>query len=339
VTVSTHPVFHRFVVKESIMRLSNLMPSLLTLGLAWLAPAAYAQGAYPNKPVRMIVPFPAGQATDMVARMLAEGLGRTWGQQVVVENRPGVPGMMVGKEAPADGYTLTFGTSGTLAVNPAVIAKISYDTQRDYTMIHGGAIIPMVIVASANSPFQSLKDLVDAARKEPGKLNIGYGGVNNTQHLTGELFKSYAKVDLVGVNYKGSAAAVTDLLGGQVTLLVDSLAATVPHIKSGKIRPLAISTLQRVPQMPDLPTVAETFPGFEGVGWAGLVAPKGTPQAIVDKISDDTLKVLSDPKMRELIIDRGMVPDLRGAREWGDFVNAEVLKWVEAARKAGLKPE
>ena len=321
------------------MRFRTVFSGLLATCLMWGSLTVSAQGTFPNKPVRMIVPFPAGQATDMVARMLAEGLGRIWGQQVVVENRPGVPGMMAGKEAPADGYTLTFGTSGTLAVNPAVYAKLTYDTQRDFAMIHGGGVIPMVIVASATSPFQSIKDLVEAARKEPGKYNIGYGGVNNTQHLTGELFKSYAKVDLVGVTYKGSAAAVTDLLGGQVSLLVDSLAATMPHIKSGKIRPLAISTLQRVPQMPDLPTVAETFPGFEGVGWAGLVVPKGTPQAVVDKISDDTHKVLSDARIRELIIDRGMVPDMRGAREFGDFVNAEVLKWSDAARKANLKAD
>lgn len=187
------------------------LAALLTVG-AW---SAVAQTAYPNKPVRMIVPFPAGQATDMVARMIAEGLSRSWGHQVVVENRPGVPGMMAGKEALPDGYTLTFGTSGTLAVNPAVYSKLTYDTQRDFAMVHGGGIIPMVIVASATSPFQTLKDLVEAARKEPGKYNIGYGGVNNTQHLTGELFKSYAKVDLVGVTYKGSAAAVTDLLGGR----------------------------------------------------------------------------------------------------------------------------
>ncbi len=298
-----------------------------------------AQGAYPNKPVRMIVPFPAGQATDIVARMLAEGLSRTWGQQVVVENKLGVPGMMTGKDAAPDGYTLTFGSSGTLAVNPAVYSKLSYDTNRDFVMINGAGIIPMIIVASAATPFNSLKDLVEAAKKEPGKYNIGYGGVNNTQHLTGELFKSYAKVDLVGVTYKGSAAAVTDLLGGQVTLLVDSLAATMPHIKSGKIRPLAISTLQRVPQMPDLPTVAETFPGFEGVGWAGLIAPKGTPQAIVDKISEDSRRILNDPKIRDLIIDRGMVPDVRGPKEWGDFVNAEVSKWADAARKANLKAD
>jgi tripartite-type tricarboxylate transporter receptor subunit TctC len=298
-----------------------------------------AQGAYPSKPVRMIVPFPAGQATDIVARMLAEGLSRTWGQQVVVENKLGVPGMMAGKDAAPDGYTLTFGSSGTLAVNPAVYSKLSYDTNRDFVMINGAGIIPMIIVASAATPFNSLKDLVEAAKKEPGKYNIGYGGVNHTQHLTGELFKSYAKVDLVGVTYKGSAAAVTDLLGGQVTLLVDSLAATMPHIKSGKIRPLAISTLQRVPQMPDLPTVAETFPGFEGVGWAGLIAPKGTPQAIVDKISEDSRRILNDPKIRDLIIDRGMVPDVRGPKEWGDFVNAEVSKWADAARKANLKAD
>ena len=321
------------------MRSRSVLRGWLVICLAWCSLTVSAQGVYPNKPVRMIVPFPAGQATDMVARMLADGLGRQWGQQVVVENRPGVPGMMAGKEAAPDGYTLTFGTSGSLAVNPAVFSKLTYDTQRDYAMIHGAAIIPMVIVASAASPFMNLKDLVEAARKEPGKYNIGYGGVNNTQHLTGELFKSYAQIDLVGVTYKGSAAAVTDLLGGQVSLLVDSLAATMPHIKSGKIRPLAISTLQRVPQMPEMPTVAETFPGFEGVGWAGLVAPRGTPQAVIDKISLDTQKVLSDAKIREQIIDRGMVPDLRGAREFAEFVSAEIQKWSEAARKANLKAD
>jgi tripartite-type tricarboxylate transporter receptor subunit TctC len=287
----------------------------------------------------MIVPFPAGQATDMVARMLAEGLARLWGQPVVVDNRPGVPGMMAGKDAAPDGYTLTLGTSGTLAVNPAVMAKLAYDAKQDYAMIHGGATVPMMIVTSASAPFQSLKDVIEAAQKEPGKFNVAYGGVNNTQHLTGELLKAQAKIDVVGVTYKGSAAAVTDLLGGQVTLLVDSLASTLPHIKAGKMRALAISSSQRVPQMPDLPTVAETFPGFEGVGWAGLVAPKGTPQAIIDKISDDTLKVLNDPKMRDLIIERGLVPDIRGAKEWGEFVNAEVIKWTEVARKVGLKPE
>ncbi|MFZ2737763.1 MAG: tripartite tricarboxylate transporter substrate binding protein [Burkholderiaceae bacterium] len=311
----------------------------LTL-LLMLSPAlvAQTQGHYPSKPVRLIVPFPAGQATDIVARLMAESLAKIWGQQVYVENRSGVPGMVAGRDAAPDGYTITLGTSGTLAVNPAVFSKLPYDTNRDFVLLNGAAIAPMVLVANPGLPFNNLKDLIDAARREPGKFNLGYGGVNNTQHLGGELFKYRVGIDLVGVNYKGSAAAVTDLLGGQIPLLVDSLAATLPHIKSGKIKPLASFTLQRLPQLPDLPTVAELgYPGFEGVGWAGLVLPKGTPNDLVEKIGADIRRVLDEPLMRERILERGMVADPRGPKEWGDFVSAEVVKWSEAAKRANLK--
>jgi tripartite-type tricarboxylate transporter receptor subunit TctC len=288
----------------------------------------------------LIVPFPPGQATDIIARLLADSLTRIWGQQVIVDNRPSVQGMVAGRDAAADGYTITFGTSGTLAVNPAVFSKLPYDPSKDFIMVNGGSIAPMIIVADPNLPYNTLKDLIDAAKKAPGKLNIGYGGVNNTQHLTGELFKYSAGIDMVGINYKGSAAAVTDLLGGQIQILVDSLAATLPHIKSGKMRALAITTLQRVPQLPDLPTVAELgYPGFEGVGWAGLVVPKGTPGEIVDKIGTDVRRVLNDPAMRERILDRGMVADARGPKEWTEFVNAEGVKWAEAARRANVKAD
>jgi tripartite-type tricarboxylate transporter receptor subunit TctC len=301
---------------------------------------AYAQGSYPNKPVRLIVPFPPGQATDIVARLLADSLTKVWGQQVIVDNRASVQGMVAGRDAPADGYTITFGTSGTLAVNPAVFSKLPYDPAKDFIMVNGGSIAPMIIVADPGLQYNTLKELIDAAKKQPGKLNVGYGGVNNTQHLTGELFKFVAGIDMVGINYKGSAAAVTDLLGGQVQILVDSLAATLPHIKSGKMKALAITTLQRVPQLPDLPTVAELgYPGFEGVGWAGMVVPKGTPNEIVEKIGADVRRVLNDPLMRERILDRGMIADPRGPREWTEFVNAEVVKWAEAARRANLKAD
>jgi tripartite-type tricarboxylate transporter receptor subunit TctC len=301
---------------------------------------AHAQGSYPNKPVRMIVPFPPGQATDIIARFLADSLTKIWGQQVIVDNRPSVQGMVAGRDAPADGYTVTFGTSGTLAVNPAVFSKLPYDPLKDFIMVSGGVIIPMIIVADAALPYNSLKELIDAAKKAPGKLNVGYGGVNNTQHLTGELFKYTTGTDMVGINYKGSAAAVTDLLGGQIQILVDSLAATIPHIKSGKMKALAIGSLQRVPQLPDLPTVAELgYPGFEGVGWAGVVVPKGTPNEIVEKIGADVRRALNDPLMRERIIDRGMVVDARGPKEWSEFVNAEVVKWGEAARRANVKAD
>jgi tripartite-type tricarboxylate transporter receptor subunit TctC len=308
--------------------------------LSALGLTAHAQGNYPNKPVRLIVPFPPGQATDIVARLLADSLTRVWGQQVIVDNRASVQGMVAGRDAPADGYTITFGTSGTLAVNPAVISKLPYDPAKDFIMVSGGSIAPMIIVADPGLPYNTLKDLIDAAKKAPGKLNVGYGGVNNTQHLTGELFKYTAGIDMVGINYKGSAAAVTDLLGGQIQILVDSLASTLPHIKSGKMKALAITTLQRVPQLPDLPTVAELgYPGFEGVGWAGMVVPKGTPGEIVEKIGADVRRVLNDPLMRERIMDRGMIADARGPKEWSEFVNAEVVKWAEAARRANLKAD
>ena len=319
-----------------------MLNALIALVSAWLlvaaGSAANAQDNFPNKPVRMIVPFPAGQATDIVARLMADSLGKLWGQQVVVENRPGVPGMMAGRDAPADGYTITLGTSGTLAVNPGVYSKLPYESARDYAFVSGGSVVPMIIVANPTLPYNTLKELVDAAKKEPGRFNIGYGGVNNTQHLTGEYFKSSAGIDMVGINYKGSAAAVTDLLGGQILLLVDSLAATLPHIKAGKIKPLAITSLQRVPQLPDLPTVAELgYPGFEGVGWAGLIVPKATPNDIVEKIGADVRRVLSEPAMRERLVERGMVADPRGPKEWGEFVSAEVAKWGNVAKRANVK--
>ena len=299
---------------------------------------AQAQTNFPEKPVKLIVPFPPGQATDIIARMIAEKLTIAWGQQVIVENKTGVPGMVAGSTAAPDGYTMTMGTSGVLAVNPAVFEKLPYDVTKDFIYVGGLAITPMIVVVNAALPYNTVQELVAAAKKEPGKFNVGYGGVNNTQHLTGELFKFTTDVNMVGVNYKGSAAAVTDLLGGQISILVDSMAVALPHIKSGKLKPLAITTLQRVPQLPDLPTVAESgYPGFEGVGWQGLVVPKGTPPAVVQKISADVAKILADPTMQKNIIDKGMVPDPRGAGPWSDFVYAEMKKWKAAAKQANIK--
>ena len=319
--------------------LHRLLVSLL-IAVAALGSQATAQTptTFPARPVHFIVPFPPGQATDIVARLVADSLTATWGQQVYVENKPGIPGMIAGHNAAPDGYTMTIGTSGMLVVNPSVYEKLPYDTLNDYTFIGGLAITPMVVVVRADSPYRTLADLLDAARREPGKLNIGYGGINNTQHLTGEYLKFVAGVNMVGITYKGSANAVTDLLGGQISILVDSLAATLPQIKSGKFRALAVSTLERVPQMPDLPTVAESgFPGFESIGWQGLVVPKGTPAEVVNKISRDVAYLLADPQMQTRLIDKGLVPDPRGAQAWGKFVRAELEKWSEAAKRANIR--
>ena len=298
----------------------------------------HAQTSFPEKPVKLIVPFPPGQATDIIARMIAEKLTLAWGQQVIVENKTGVPGMVAGSTAAADGYTMTMGTSGVLAVNPAVFDKLPYDVTKDFVYVGGLAITPMIVVVSADLPYNTVQELIAAAKKEPGKFNVGYGGVNNTQHLTGELFKFTTGVNMVGVNYKGSASAVTDLLGGQISILVDSMAVALPHIKSGKLKALAITTLQRVPQLPDLPTVAESgYPGFEGVGWQGLIVPKGTPPAIVQKISADVARILAVPEMQKNIIDKGMVAAPRGAGPWSEFVFAEMKKWKAAAQQANIK--
>jgi len=297
-----------------------------------------AQTSFPEKPVKLIVPFPPGQATDIIARMIADKLTRAWGQQVIVENKNGIPGMVAGSTAAPDGYTMIMGTSGVLTVNPAVFDKLPYDVTKDFVYVGGLAITPMIIVVSASLPYDTIKELIDAAKKEPGKFNVGYGGVNNTQHLTGELFKYTTGVNMVGVNYKGSASAVTDLLSGQISILVDSLAVTLPHIQAGKLKPLAITTLQRVPQLPALPTLSESgYPGFEGVGWQGLIVPKGTPNAIVQKISTDVAQVLADPDMQKSIIDKGMVADPRGAGPWSEFVFAEMKKWKAAAVQANIK--
>jgi tripartite-type tricarboxylate transporter receptor subunit TctC len=317
---------------------------LLTIAIAMIAAStsfqSVAQGAYPNKPVKLIVPFPPGQATDIVGRLLADGLTKEWGQPVVVENKGNtIVGMLDGKKAPADGYTITFGTSGTLGVNPSLYSKLQYGP-KDFEMVNGVFIVPLMIVAHPSFPYNNVKDLIAAAKKEPNKFNIGYAGTGTSQHLTGELFKSSAKVEMTGVNYKGSGPAMTDLLGGQIPLLVDSLASALPQVKAGKIKALAMTSAQRVPQLPDVPTVAEAgLPGFEGSGWGGLVVPAGTPPAVVTKISADVQKLLRDPEFQQKIIDRGAIPDPRGAKEWSAFVDSEVVKWGDVIKKANLKAD
>ena len=317
---------------------------LLTIAIAMIAAStsfqSVAQGAYPNKPVKLIVPFPPGQATDIVGRLLADGLTKEWGQPVVVENKGNtIVGMLDGKKAPADGYTITFGTSGTLGVNPSLYSKLQYGP-KDFEMVNCVFIVPLMIVAHPSFPYNNVKDLIAAAKKEPNKFNIGYAGTGTSQHLTGELFKSSAKVEMTGVNYKGSGPAMTDLLGGQIPLLVDSLASALPQVKAGKIKALAMTSAQRVPQLPDVPTVAEAgLPGFEGSGWGGLVVPAGTPPAVVTKISADVQKLLRDPEFQQKIIDRGAIPDPRGAKEWSAFVDSEVVKWGDVIKKANLKAD
>ena len=324
--------------------MNRLLLSLMLMVAAQVtfAPLVLAQ-SFPSRPVRLMVPFPPGQATDIVSRMVAERLTTVWGQAVVVENRAGgggVPGMLAGRDAPADGYTITLGTSGTIGVNPGIYTKLAYDPVKEFAMVGGMFTVPLMLVAHPTLPYNNLKELVDAAKKAPGTINWAYPGTGTSQHLTGELFKSLAAVDLTGIPYKGSGPAMTDLLGAQVKLMMDSLASALPHIKAGKIKAIAMTTAQRVPQLPDVPTVAESgFPGFEGVGWGGLVVPIATPKDIVEKISVDVRRILLDPAMQARITERGAIADPRTSAEFTAFARAEVVKWAAIAKQSKIQVE
>ena len=325
----------------TVARISML--ALLLLQSVLAAQAQQQAQAYPARTVRMIVPFPPGQATDIVARMVAERLSTVWNQPVIVDNRGGgggVPGMIAGRDAPADGYTIMLGTSGTVAVNPALYAKLPYDPQKEFAMTGGMMTVPLMLVAHPGFQFGTVKELVDAAKRAPGTINWAFPGTGTAQHLTGELFKSRAGIDIVGVPYKGSGPAMTDLLGGQVTLMMDSLASALPQIKAGKLKAIAMTSAARVPQLPDVPTIAESgFAGFEGVGWGGLLMPVATPREIVEKVSADVRRILQDAAMQARIAERGAIADPRTSAEFAAFVKAEIIKWADIVKQARIQVE
>ena len=305
-----------------------------------LSAVAHAQ-QFPSKPVKIIVPFPAGQATDLAARIIAEALGKEWNQSVVVENiggGAGIPGMVTGRGAPADGHTLLMGTSAVLVVNPAIMEKLPYDPMNDYIPIGPVFRNPLIIVANDSVPFRNVKELVDYAKKNPGKLNWGYPGAGTTQHLTGELFKQVAGVDIQGVMYKGSAQAVQDLLGGTIPMSVDGIGPNLPHIKSGKLRAIASTGEARASQLPDVPTVAEQgYPGFSGEGWGGVVVPKGVPNDIVMKLSRDLAKVMNDPALQDRLTKAGLAVDNAPRDQWIAMFKRTHQAWGDVARKNNIK--
>jgi len=320
---------------------------MIRIARALLAAAALAFGTlasaqqYPTKPVKIIVPFPAGQATDLAARIIGEALAKEWNQAVVIENvggGAGIPGMVQGRGAPPDGYTLIMGTSAVLVVNPAIIEKLPYDPLNDYAYIGPVFRNPLIIVANDKAPYRTLKDMVDAAKKNPGKLNWGYPGAGTTQHLTGELFKQVAGVDIQGVMYKGSAQCVQDLLGDQIQLSVDGIGPNLQHIKSGKLRALASTGEHRSSQLPDVATVAELgYPGFSGEGWGGVVVTKGAPSEIVLKVSRDLAKVMNDKSVQERLEKAGLAVDNMPREEWIAMAKRTYATWGEVARRNNIK--
>jgi tripartite-type tricarboxylate transporter receptor subunit TctC len=310
------------------------------LGLS-VAGGALAQ-AWPQKPVRFVVPFAPGGATDIAARMLGEKLTQIWGQSVVVENRTGAGGALgaaeVARAAP-DGYTLFFPSGSVMTANQHVYAKLNYDPERDFVPVTNVVTGPQVLVVPASSPYKTVKDLIDAARKEPGKLTFGHAGIGTQTHLAAENFLYQAKIDAISIPYKGEAPAMVALIGGEITFSLSNLAGAIQHIAGGRLRALGVTSTTAAPQLPDVPPIAKFLPGFENAGWFGIVAPAGTPKEIVQKVYVDTRKTILSTEMKARFYAQGLAPVGNSPAEFAAAMKAESQLWakVVAERKIQVK--
>ena len=298
---------------------------------------------YPARPVRLVVPFSAGAGvTDIMARLTAQRLGEQLGQQFVVDNRPGVSGI-VGTEivakAPADGYTLLV-MNVSFVVNPSLYRKLPYDSQKDFVPVTMLNSAPLVLVVNPAVPAKSVQELLALARARPGQLNYGSGGPGTTPHLSTELFKSLAGIDMTHVPYKGGAPALSDLVGGQIQVMIENMPGTMPFVRGGKLRALAVSSPKRSALEPELPTIAESgVPGYEVIGWNGIVAGAGTPRAIIERVAAATGAVMQSPDVRQRLAAMGAEPVGNTPAEFGAFLKGETARWTKVIRDKGIRIE
>ena len=308
-----------------------------TLLLAWGA-NALAQEAWPTRPVRIVVPFAPGGSTDVIARMVGQRLSVLWGQPVVIENKAGAGGN-VGADAvakaPGDGYTLLM-ASGSITINPALYKKMPFDTKKDLLPITNVAQGPMLVVVQDGAPYKTLKDLIAAAKAKPGTINFASAGVGSQVHLAAENFADAAGIEIQHVPYKGEALGYNDLISGQVQMMVGNFAAASALIGPNRLRALAVTSKQRMPQMPELPTAHEAgLPNFENIGWFGLFAPAGTPAAVMQKVHRDVAKVMGETEIKARLYVQGMSPVVNSTAEFTQQIDVELERWakVAAARK------
>lgn len=305
--------------------------------------AVAAQSTYPNKPVRMIVPYPAGGGNDIIGRAVAEKLTEKLGQQIVVDNRGGAAtaiGAEIAARTAPDGYTILLATVTTLAVNPNLKAKLPYDPVRDFDPISMLASQPYLLVVHPSLKVQSVKDLIALAKAKPGALNFASPGIGSNGHLAGELMNSLANINMVHVGYKGTGPALNDLLGGHVSLMFATMPSVEAHVKAGRLRGLAVSTAKRSPAMPEMPTIAEAgVPGYTMRSWNGLMVPRGTPPAVINRLSKEVNVVLTSPELEKRLTGLGFDPDPGTPQEFAAFIQRELALYGKIIKAAGLTPQ
>jgi tripartite-type tricarboxylate transporter receptor subunit TctC len=324
--------------------MGKIIACLLAAAASSAGLPAHAQTrAYPEKSVRVIVPAPPGSAPDFLVRLVGQKLAQTWGQALVIDNVVGASGNIgterVAKAAP-DGYTLLFNTIGPIAVNVSLFEKLPYDPVRDLAPISLVAKMPNILTVNPSLPVKSLAELIAMARNQPEKLRYGTAGPGTTQHLSGELLNTLAGIKLVGVPYKSSAQMTLDALGGQIEVLFHNAPVLLPHVKSGALRGIAVTSATRSAALPDLPTMGEAgLPGFEVTAWFGFMAPGGTPRPLIDKIYADIARIVADPEIRERIQAQASEPVGNRPEEYAAFIQAEIAKWRAVIKQANIKPE
>ena len=330
------------MLRRTLIRMTPVLAAV-AIAAVTIAPATAQTAAWPSKQVRIVVPFPAGGTTDVVARLLAQRLQEAWGQTIIVENKTGAGGNIGATEvakAAHDGYTLLMASGSIVTVNPHIYAKMPFDAAKDFVPITNVAQGPMVIVVGPNVAAKNITELIALAKAKPGVLNFGSAGIGSQVHMAGENFLYTAGIDLKHVPYKGESLALTDVAGGSVEMLPGNLAAMLPFIKAGKVRALGVTSAERSPAAPDIPTVGESgLPGFVNVGWFGLLAPAGTPKDIIDKVQRDSANTLATDDTKQRLLAVGMTPVANNPAQFADAIRAESATWAKVVRERKIQPQ
>jgi tripartite-type tricarboxylate transporter receptor subunit TctC len=312
------------------------LKKLLAFAIALSMSAVVQAQSWPTKPVRFIVPFPPGGATDISARLLGQKLTEIWGQQVVIENRGGAGGGVGAAEAAKmtpDGHNFFFPSGSVVTANQHIYAKLNYDPEKDFVPVTNVVSGPQVLIVPANSPFKTVKDLIDHGKANPGKLTFGHAGIGSQTHLAAENFVYQAKIDAVSVPYKGEGPGIAALVGGETSFFLGNMAAAIGHINGGRLRALGVTSLAEAPQMPGVPPIAKTVPGFENTGWFGIVAPRGTPPEAIERMYQDVKKALGDTQMKARFFAMGLAPVGNSPAEMAKALKEETKLWAEVVRE------